>query len=37
MLATDTNWSAGANKFIMGHGAILVVVIQMLQLIVPVM
>ena len=21
MLATDTNWSAGANKFIMGHGA----------------
>ena len=21
MLATDTNWSAGSNKFIMGHGA----------------
>jgi len=21
MLATDTNWSAGANKFLMGHGA----------------
>ena len=21
MLATDTNWTAGANKFIMGHGA----------------